>query len=80
MADADEGEDDDDLDMLVLDPSSAADGAEALAWADAVVGHLCGNVDVKDSILMVLLMPEVRVEAARTTSQCLEHDDLSLLA
>ena len=59
---ADADEDDDDLDMLILDPSSAADRAEAFAWADAVVGHLCGSEDVKDSILMVLLRPVVRLE------------------
>ena len=47
--------------MLILDPGSATDRAEAFAWADAVVGHLCGNEDVKDSILMVLLMPAVRL-------------------
>ena len=57
-ADADE---DDDLDMLILDPSSSADRGEAFAWADAVIGHLCDNEDVKDSILMVMLMPVVRL-------------------
>ena len=64
-ADADE---DDDLDMLIIDPGSTADWAEAFAWADAVVGHLCDNEDVKDSILMVLLMPVVRLTFP---SQCL---------
>ena len=47
--------------MLIIDPGSTADRAEAFAWADAVVGHLCDNEDVKDSILMVLLMPVVRL-------------------
>lgn len=85
----DSEDDDDDLDMLIIDissadqqiiASSAAEQGKAFAWMDAVIGHLSENEGAKDSILMVLLMPEVRVEAARTTSQCLEHDDLSLLA
>ena len=50
---------DDDLDMLIIDVSTAAQHAKALAWADAVVGHLCAIEDARDSILMVLLMPEV---------------------
>jgi hypothetical protein len=53
------GDKDDDLDMLIIDVSTAAQHDKALAWADAVVGHLCAIEDARDSILMVLLMPEV---------------------
>ena len=52
-------DEDDDLDMLIIDVSSAAQHDKAHAWAEAVVGHLCAIEDARDSILVVLLMPEV---------------------
>jgi hypothetical protein len=53
------GDKDDDLDMLIIDVTAAAQRNKALAWADAVVGYLCASEDARDSILMVLLMPAV---------------------
>lgn len=47
--------------MLLIDVSSAAEPAESFEWSDAVLGHLCANEDAKDSILMALLMPVVRL-------------------
>jgi len=47
--------------MLIIDVSSAAEPTESFEWSDAVLGHLCANEDAKDSILMALLMPVVRL-------------------
>lgn len=66
-----EGDDDEeDLDMLIVDArntltdSRAAEGSTASAWVDGVVGHLCSDEDVKDSIYMVLLMAVVCLNSA----------------
>lgn len=55
--------------MLIIDPGSTAERTGAFAWADAVVGHLCDAEDVKDSILMVLLMPAVRLTSCNLCSR-----------
>ena len=55
-------DDEDDLDMLIIDTRSdltdsrAGEESTAFAWVNAVVGHLCSDEDIKDSIFMVLLM------------------------
>ena len=47
--------------MLIIDVSSAAEPNKSFEWSDAVLGHLSANENAKDSILMALLMPVVRL-------------------
>ena len=60
-----DNDDEDDLDMLIVDARSAladsrvGEESSAFAWVDAVLGHLCSDEDIKDSIFMVLLMAVV---------------------
>ena len=56
--------------MLIVDArtavtdSRAGEEGTAFAWVDAVVGHLCSDEDIKDSIFMVLLMAVVCLNSA----------------
>ena len=54
-------DEDGDLDMLIINVSGAAEPTESFEWVNVVLGDLCADQDAKESILMALLMPVVRL-------------------